>query len=544
MEKSQPTSLWVRFFILFFIMFLLTTVTSYYFASHYRIAIVKERESLGVLVKRLEMNLNVKLLALQLLASDVEVKSLEPKKVHKELVNSIGILNFFNARIFDRHGKLVEGALRSPHFAEVQDLESFNQALMGKTVISGAIASEIKQKPYVSLRVPVYGDGDQIEAVLAGGILLDELAKLIEAEQLPFGHYIFIKDNNNRIIYYPGLNESLVQYDFARDMKMNVDQKFTGEIVDKSVADDADKLYIYSTLENSDWQIVMVVPLNHVYVTVLRQSGYYLALLVLILLCAGLTYRNLRQSRYFVENVQRLRIERLMSVNQLAAGLAHEIRNPLTPIKGFVQLMARKVDQVPNQNHVEIILSEIDRIERLLSEFQQLTVPLRSPDFVKVDMEQMTNGILILMQGQAVSKNIALTSSNKDSVFVPNYVDVIDGALIHKNYQVLGDKAQLKQVLINLLKNAIDAVDQNGVVNVTLSSQDKVVVITIEDNGVGMSSDILGKIGTPFFTTKDSGNGVGLSICYNIIEGHGGRIEVDSEVGTGTIFSVILPCIE
>jgi len=99
-------------------------------------------------------------------------------------------------------------------------------------------------------------------------------------------------------------------------------------------------------------------------------------------------------------------------------------------------------------------------------------------------------------------------------------------------------------VLINLFKNAIDAVGQNGMIDITLSSQDKMVAIIIRDNGVGMSRDVLGKIGTPFFTTKESGNGIGLSICYNIIEGHGGRIEVDSEVGKGSIFSVILPGVE
>ena len=544
LEESQRTSVWMRLFIVLFTIFVLSTVTSYYFTNHYRIVLAKEHEALGVVVRHLELNLNVRLMALQFLAEDIGMKNPDSEALRKELVRSVKILDFFNTRIFDREGRLVERAWYSPAETEVQDLDSFNQVLLGKQVISGAIISEKSQKPYVSLRVPMYNNDDQVEAVLAGGILLDELGKLIEAEQLPIDHYIFIKDNKNQIIYYPGVAKNLVQDGLLRDMSRNFDQKFRGEIVDRTTDNEVDKLYIYSTLENSDWQIVMAVPLNQVYLAVLRQSGYHFILLCLILLCTGLLYGNLRQNRYFVENIQRLRVERLMSVNQLAAGLAHEIRNPLTPIKGFVQLMARKVDQVPNQSHVEIILTEIDRIERLLSEFQQLTVPLKSPDFIKIDMQQMINNIMILMQGQAVSENITLIASNKDSVFVPNYVDIMDGTLIHKNYQVLGDEAQLKQVLINLFKNAIDAVGQNGVIDVTLSRRDKMVVIIIRDNGVGMSSDVLGKIGTPFFTTKEGGNGIGLSVCYNIIEGHGGRIEVDSKVGKGTVFSVILPCVE
>ncbi len=106
---------------------------------------------------------------------------------------------------------------------------------------------------------------------------------------------------------------------------------------------------------------------------------------------------------------------------------------------------------------------------------------------------------------------------------------------------VIGDEGQLKQVLINIIKNAVDAVDKNGEIQVTLKYQENQVIVDIEDNGKGMSEDVLHKVGTPFFTTKEDGNGLGLSVCFNIIESHNGTIQVKSQEGKGTVFSVALP---
>lgn len=537
-QEERPRMCWLS---LFLAIFLGVAVTSHYFTTYYQAALVQEHEILRGAVKRLELNLNSRLMALRFLASDVGEKKLDQKEVSKDLIRSVEILNFFNARIFDRQGKILAEAWQSPNAIEVHDRDSFNQVLVGNHLISDVIISEKQQKPYVSLRVPVYRGYDQVEAVLAGGILLDDLGKLVEMEGLPFRHYLFIKDNKNQAVYYPEAKKRAGQSNFFRDMQIDLLQKASGVVIDRSVDDDEDLIYLYDTLENSKWHIILVVPLNQLYTTAFLHSGYYFATLCLLLLCGGLLYKNLQQARYFEEDIQKLRIERLMSVNQLAAGLAHEVRNPLTAIKGFMQLIARKMDQTPKPEHVAIILSEIEGIDRLLSEFQLLTLPLKKPDFILINIEQMINNVLILMKGQAASKNIVLTFHHKRDLFISNYLDIMDGVIPFKKDYVLGDEVQLKQVLINLLKNAIDAVALNGVIDVLLSNHDKMTWITVKDNGNGMSHDVLRKIGTPFFTTKKDGNGVGLSVCYNIIESHGGRIEVDSEVGKGTTFFLILP---
>lgn len=498
--------------------------------------VAKEREDLTMFTKHLELNLNTQLMSMKLMAGNPRIKSLDPEVTYNELVYSRDILKFSNMAVFDSKGKLIKEVLHTDSMNQIYDKE-LHTVLAGQLVITDVIASTVSPSA-INLYVPIHDDANQVKAVLSGEIMLADLAKSVEVDMLPVNRYLFIEDGNGNKIYESGFKN---REDF-RD-KIVFDQQAEVEGVDKSVAYGADTMYIYNTVDHSKWHIVMVMPINEIYIMVLKKSVPHVTLLFLMILCAGLLYRNFVQDRCCEENMRRFRMERLMSVNQLAAGLAHEIRNPLTSIKGFIQLMLIKQDVVPNQSHIQIIIAEIDRIDKLVNEFQRLTRPLKTPHFAKIDIEQMIHEVIILMEGQAVKKNLILTFSNTGSRLIHNYVGVLDSPSLRGPCYILGDEAQLKQVIINLVKNAIDAVDKNGEVALRLLVQDNIALVTIRDNGAGMSEDILKKIGTPFFTTKEGGNGLGLSVCYNIIEGHGGAIEVNSEVGKGTVFTVKLPCL-
>lgn len=315
----------------------------------------------------------------------------------------------------------------------------------------------------------------------------------------------------------------------------------SGIVEDRSIGHKEKRLYIYNTVENSNWKIVMVIPMKEIYKIVLHRSFNFFLASCLLLVCAMLMYRNYHQQRSYEVERSRLHMERLQSVNELAAGIAHEIRNPLTSIKGFIQLIARRGDQVPNQSHIEIVLTEINRIDKLVGEFQLLTRPLKTPNYIRIDVERMIGDVIILMESQAVDKSVQLEFSNKIDLLLAERVGVMERGGGQKKVHVFGEETQLKQVLINLVKNAIEVVGENGEVDIALGVLEEMVIITVRDNGIGMSDEILRKVGTPFFTTKASGNGLGLSVCYNIIHNHGGIIKVTSEVGKGTIFSVQLP---
>ncbi|MBM7603596.1 two-component system sporulation sensor kinase A [Metabacillus crassostreae] len=217
-----------------------------------------------------------------------------------------------------------------------------------------------------------------------------------------------------------------------------------------------------------------------------------------------------------------LRSEKLSIAGQLAAGIAHEIRNPLTAIKGFLQIM--KPDMEQHSQYYQIIFSELNRIELILSELLMLAKP-QETQFKKTNIVTLLQEVAMLLETQA----------NMNSVF-------IEEQHTESTLSVYCDENQLKQVFINLFKNAIDAMTSGGKVSVSTKRERDKVVVSVKDEGEGISSDLIERIGEPFLTTKENGNGLGLMITYKIIEDHKGNILVDSEIGMGTTFIVELPC--
>jgi PAS domain S-box-containing protein len=215
-----------------------------------------------------------------------------------------------------------------------------------------------------------------------------------------------------------------------------------------------------------------------------------------------------------------LEYEKLNVVGQLAAGIAHEIKNPLTSLKGFIQLM--KAGHELNQIYLAIMEEEIKRMESVSKELMLMAKPHKS-DFSSFDVNCLADHAITLLMAEAAKKCIEITKRST----------LDDGML-------LCDGEKVKQVLINLLMNAIDAMETPGEIILELSNAEDGIKISVSDCGTGIPEDLLDKIGKPFFTTKENGNGLGLMICYKIAEEHGGRISVDSSIH-GTTFTLHLP---
>lgn len=216
-----------------------------------------------------------------------------------------------------------------------------------------------------------------------------------------------------------------------------------------------------------------------------------------------------------------LQKEKLSVVGELAAGIAHEIRNPLTSIKGFVQLM--KESDKSSQSRYDIILSELDRINQIVSELLVLSKPqsvIHKPFIINDLMKYVVN----LTSHEALMYNVQLQ--------VRNHV---------KDTFINGDINQLIQVFINILKNSIDAMPKGGQILFTAKKVDGNIEFRIEDTGVGIPEERLEKIGEPFFTLKEKGMGLGLTVSNKIIHEHKGSMEIESEVGKGTIVIVKIP---
>ncbi len=221
-------------------------------------------------------------------------------------------------------------------------------------------------------------------------------------------------------------------------------------------------------------------------------------------------------------NEMLLRSEKLSAVGQLAASIAHEVRNPLTALKGFTQILHKK-SRDPNRRYFNIMLGELDRIQMILNEMLVLAKP-QSVTYQPHDIELVLQEVITLVTPQSVMKNVALE------------LDLAEGVLL-----VLCDPSQLKQVFINVIKNAIEAMPAGGAVKIKGSTVDGKLQIDFVDEGEGIPEDSLPRLGEPFFTTKEHGTGLGLMVSHRIVTAHGGTIDISSQVGVGTTVKIVLP---
>ncbi|MGD6774580.1 MULTISPECIES: ATP-binding protein [Bacillaceae] len=214
--------------------------------------------------------------------------------------------------------------------------------------------------------------------------------------------------------------------------------------------------------------------------------------------------------------------EKLSVVGELSAGIAHEIKNPLTSIKGFIQLI--QLSGKANKNHVEMVLSEIDRINDIVSELLVLSKP-QTKELTLISILEVLQYVIKLVENEAAINNISFSIEN-----------------IGPDTMVRGDKNNLKQVFINLIKNSMEAMPDGGTVMITgLRETDGRKSIQVKDDGIGISSSNMDSIGNPFFTSKEKGMGLGLTITKKIIEEHQGNIRIESKEGNGTTVTIDLP---
>jgi signal transduction histidine kinase len=236
---------------------------------------------------------------------------------------------------------------------------------------------------------------------------------------------------------------------------------------------------------------------------------------------------QLRESREEIERLHRTqmsRAEHLATLGEMATGLAHEIRNPLAGIAGVIEIIGRDLPSTsPARAVVKDVRQEIARINHIVTDLLQTARP-HPPKVRKSDLNVTVEHAVMLGRQQALAKGVEI-NLHKDASLP----------------EVEHDSDQIHQVLLNLLLNALQAIDRQGKVEVTLAHRGSNAVVEVTDNGRGIAPENLPNIFRPFYTTKGEGTGLGLSLARRIIEDHQGRIDVTSAVGKGTTFAVVLP---
>lgn len=219
-----------------------------------------------------------------------------------------------------------------------------------------------------------------------------------------------------------------------------------------------------------------------------------------------------------------LRQERLAALGEMASKVAHEIRNPLASIGGFASLVYRQSDNDQNRKYLKIISDETQRLEQIL---QGVLGYVKSPQLEETpsDLNQVVEESKLLVEKQLQEPNVVLELTLGRIPTIPM------------------NAHQIKQVLINIIQNAVEAVGRNGRVEITTFQQGSHVAVTIADTGSGIAPENIDKLFQPFFTTKSKGLGLGLNVSRQIIEQHGGMIDVESTENVGTTFTIRLPLV-
>lgn len=221
------------------------------------------------------------------------------------------------------------------------------------------------------------------------------------------------------------------------------------------------------------------------------------------------------------------RAEKMNAIGQLAASVAHEIRNPMTVVKGFLQIFLAKEHMSDEERmYIRLMIDEMNRAETIINDYLSMAKPdLEQTE--RINGKELAEKAMDLMNSYAMmAKNITMTATSIEEI------------------EIKGNKSELQQVLINMLKNGIEAMKEGGQLSLSLYQEGSFGVFKITDTGIGMTQDEMKRLGTAFYSLKEKGTGMGLTVCYQIVERMKGKIEVESEKGIGTTFRIYVPLSE
>jgi signal transduction histidine kinase len=211
------------------------------------------------------------------------------------------------------------------------------------------------------------------------------------------------------------------------------------------------------------------------------------------------------------------RVEQMNMVGQMAASVAHEIRNPLTAVHGYLQMIKIKGASWINQERLDLMISELDRTNFVITEYLLLAKD-KVPDLKNCCLNSIIKAVFPLLQ---------VTANTNTSIKL----------CLGEIPQILLDENEIRQLLFNLVNNGLQAMTKGGELVISTYTEEDTVVLSVRDQGSGIASQILEKIGTPFLTTKTNGTGLGLTTCYRIAQRHNATIDVETS-NSGTTFLI------
>lgn len=254
------------------------------------------------------------------------------------------------------------------------------------------------------------------------------------------------------------------------------------------------------------------------------QFPYLIVFTLVSFLALAAAIYIIEMSNFYVSTVHELyKAEKMSAISQLAASVAHEIRNPMTTIKGFMQVLKEENNlTTEQQSFLTISLEELERTQLIINNFLSLAKPNTTQN-INIDLSQQLNEIVEFMRPYSNFSNIVIHLNVEEGLFT------------------LGNPHELRQVFINIVKNGIEAMNEGGKMEIIATRSLQHIKLCFSDEGIGMSQKQLNRLGQPYYSTKEKGTGLGLMISYDIVRRMKGDIQVKSKVEIGTTFTITLP---
>lgn len=292
-------------------------------------------------------------------------------------------------------------------------------------------------------------------------------------------------------------------------------QKDSGQYSATSPVDGVKRVYSYQSLP--DYHLAITVGLSESEVLAdfnQRRKVYCIAAFLLSLFIVGFCFMLIKMKWLKQEFV---RLERLNLIGEMAAGIGHEIRNPMTTVRGFLQLLGSKPKYSNDKEYFDLMIEELDRANSIITEYLTLSKD-RVVESTFINLNEIITRLLPLIKAEAIMQDKDVKISTE------------------KIPELLLDEKQIRQLILNLVRNGLEAMSPGGKLIIRTFIDNSEIVMAIQDEGKGIEPHLIDKIGTPFFTTKDSGTGLGLAVCYSVASRHNASIKLETTPAGTTFF--------
>ncbi|WP_424768452.1 ATP-binding protein [Paenibacillus sp. sgz302251] len=395
----------------------------------------------------------------------------------------------------DRDGDILESSNPLLGKLNIADRLYFQDAVhTGRTQISNPHIGMVTGRYIFSIATPVINKDDQIQGVLVGSVQLNMMEEYVQ--ELVLDEVIQVLDDNGQIL-----------------------------LQTRGLLDHRQWASSFIKLKAVPWKVNAMLKLDYNQ-SVLRPFLIYLAIALVLTNIMFILIQSLLSRREIARELSQNEADKLKLISTIAAGTAHEIRNPLTGIKGFISLLSEKYKDSKDQYYFSLIQTEVDRINAIVSELLIIGKPaVASSEIVAIN--NVLKEMIPLIESEARMYNVELSVR---LTMEPDYVNI--------------SRDHLKQIVLNLVKNALEAMETGGRLSIVSERAENHALIKIIDTGQGMSPEVVKGLFIPFFTKKENGTGLGLVVSKRILDSYRGELLVDSEEGIGTQMTIRIPLVQ